>query len=176
MENLKTTKYNDNIGILNVTDATQWSGLDVSQTGAWCYYDNLSSSNSTYGKLYNWYAVNTGKLCPTGWHVPSDTEWTTLKDYLGGAGIAGGKMKETGTIHWNSPNTGATNESGFTGLPGGTRDNNGTFNVLGYVGDWWSSTESGANAWFRNLSYLNGIVGRSDVGERWGFSVRCLRD
>ena len=176
VENLKTTKYNDNIGILNVTDNTQWSGLDVSETGAWCYYDNLASNNSTYGKLYNWYAVNTGKLCPTGWDVPSDAEWTTLTDYLGGSGIAGGKMKEAGTTHWISPNTGASNESGFTGLPGGFRNTSGTFLNLGLYGYWWSSTESGANAWYRDLDYFDDNVYRDFIGKRLGFSVRCVRD
>src|SRR5574344_993327 len=140
-ENLKVTKYNDGAAIPNVTDNTAWSKLT---TGALCDYDNTPSNSETYGKLYNWHAVNTGKLCPTGWHVPSDAEWTKLTDYL--TSDAGGKLKETGTTHWNSPNTSATNETGFTALPGGSRGYSGAFlNVCGY-GYWWSATEGGTNS------------------------------
>ena len=174
VENLRVTKYRNNTVIDQITNVTTWSGLT---TGAWCYWDNSSSNNITYGKLYNWYAVTDGSgLCPTGWHVPSDGEWTTLTDYLGGMSIAGGKMKEEGTTHWSSPNAGATNESGFSGLPGGFRTSNGTFYNLGNIGYWWSSTESGANAWYRYLSYNDVNVNRSNLDERLGFSVRCLRN
>ena len=176
VENLRTTKYNDSIGILNVTDDIQWSELDISQTGAWCYYNNDGDYNTPYGKLYNWYAVATGKLCPTGWNVPSDAEWTTLTDYLGGIGIAGGKIKETGTTHWNIPNTGATNESGFAGLPGGVRKFDGIFFDFSYFGHWWSSTGSGSNAWYRLTSYNDDNVVRNSNNKRRGRSVRCVRD
>ena len=173
-ENLKVTKYNDGIAIPNVTDNTAWRELT---TGALCDYDNTPSNSETYGKLYNWHAVNTGKLCPTGWHVPSDAEWTELTDYLGGTSDAGGKLKETGTTHWNSPNTGATNETGFTALPGGDRDDDGAFNFIGYGGLWWSATEDDAdNAWYRYVVYDVSGVGRSYVSKELGFSVRCLRD
>ena len=173
-ENLKVTKYNDSTAIPNVTDATAWSSLT---TGAVCTYNNTTNADTinTYGRLYNWYAVNTAKLCPTGWHVPSDSEWTILNNYL--LTNVGGKLKETGTTHWATPNTGATNETGFTALPGGFRDYNGTFNIIGYFGFWWSSTEGSTGyASYRNLfSSGSGL----DYGGNYlvsGFSVRCLRD
>jgi uncharacterized protein (TIGR02145 family) len=172
-ENLKVTKYNDGTNIPNVTDDTEWGNLT---TGAYCNYNNDQSNVATYGRLYNWYAVNTGKLCPTGWHVPSDAEWTELTDYLGGTG-AGGKLKETGTTHWASPNTGATNETGFTALPGGDRDSNGTFDFVGYYGSWWSATEYNAtNALYRLMSNDFSLVSRFGSSKEVGFSVRCVRD
>ena len=171
-ENLKVTKYNDGIAIPNVTDNTAWSELT---TGALCDYDNTPSNSKTYGKLYNWHAVNTGKLCPTGWHVPSDAEWTKLTDYLGEN--AGGKLKETGTTHWNSPNTSATNETGFTALPGGYRNFLGSFYYVGYYGYWWSATETNAyDAWYRYMDYSNSGVDRGTNYEEMGFSVRCVRN
>jgi uncharacterized protein (TIGR02145 family) len=115
-------------------------------------------------------------VCPAGWHLPSDAEWTELTDYLGGTG-AGGKLKETGTTHWNSPNTGATNETGFTALPGGNRDGSGTFNSIGSNGYWWSATEFyGSNAWDRYMNYSSSSVGRGSPSKEVGFSVRCVRD
>ena len=115
--------------------------------------------------------------CPDGWHLPSDAEWTTLTTYLGGESVAGGKMKEAGESHWTSPNTGATNESGFTALPGGYRLNNGTVSFIGRNGLWWSSTQYDTNnAWSRDLSYLYSGVGRSYGLKDYGFSVRCMRD
>src|SRR5690554_5475820 len=163
-ENLKVTKYNDGIAIPNVTDNTAWREL---ATGALCDYANTPSNSETYGKLYNWHAVNTGKLCPTGWHVPSDAEWTELTDYLGGTSVAGGKLKETGTTHW-ARNTGATNETGFTALPGGGRDDSGTFYGIGGDGFWWSATEHYALAWYRfMLYYLSSVLrdsNRKEVG------------
>jgi uncharacterized protein (TIGR02145 family) len=183
-KNLDVATYSDGTVIPQVTDPTAWASLT---TGAWCYYNNDSGTGTTYGKLYNWYAVagihdndpNTPnkKLAPTGYHVPSDAEWSTLTTFLGGENVAGGKMKETGTAHWNSPNTDATNSSGFTGLPGGYRSLNGTFNDIGTNGDWWSSSEDGATyAWYRNLYYSNGDAYRSYSDKKDGFSVRCLRD
>jgi uncharacterized protein (TIGR02145 family) len=178
-ENLKTSKYNDGTQIPNVTDYTNWSQLT---TGAWAYYNNDSANYAKFGKLYNWYAVNyetngNKNVCPTGWHVPTDAEWTVLTDYLGGEGVAGGKMKEVGTTSWSSPNTDATNTSLFTGLPGGGRDNDGSYYFIGYGGYWWSSTEYGtSNAWSRGLYYGLGYAGRGNDVKRFGFSVRCLRD
>jgi uncharacterized protein (TIGR02145 family) len=181
-ENLKTSKYSDGTTIPNITDNTQWSNLS---TGAWCYYDNNLANNSKYGKLYNWYAVSpttngNKNICPTGWHVPTDAEWTVLTDYLGGESVAGGKMKEVGTTSWNSPNTDVTNMSLFTGLPGGYRnshrDSNGNYDGIGYYGYWWSSSVFYKNAWFRNLNCYNGNAGRNYDDKRDGFSVRCLRD
>ncbi len=174
-ENLKTTKYNDGASIPLVTDYLTWSGF----TPAYCWYDNNEATyKDTYGALYNWYTVNTGNLCPSGWHVPTDAEWTTLTDYLGGESVAGGKLKETGTTHWNSPNTGATNETGFTALPGGFRNGNGgAYYYVGGDGYWWSATEIDAsNAWYRILYYNSSSVVRDYASKEVGFSVRCLRD
>ena len=175
-ENLKTTKYNDGTTIPLVTNSTEWSNLT---TPGYCWYNNDEASyKNTYGALYNWHTVNTGKLCPTSWHVPTDAEWTTLTDYLGGSSIAGGKLKETGTTHWNSPNTGATNESGFTALPGCSRSSNGSFGgSIGLNGYWWSSTEVDTNlARYLVLSYGIGNVVRGPNDKEYGFSVRCVRD
>jgi uncharacterized protein (TIGR02145 family) len=121
-------------------------------------------------------------ICPDGWHLPSDTEWTVLTDFLGGTNVAGGKMKSTRTApdphpRWNSPNTGATNSSGFSGLPGGYRDTNGNFGNLGNDGVFWSSTEfSAADAWSRNLDYVGANVNRYFDIKGYGFGVRCLRE
>ena len=122
-ENIKVSKYSDGTTIPNITDNTQWQN-DTS--GAWSYYNNDAANNTKYGKLYNWYAVSktsngNKNVCPTGWHVPTDAEWTVLIDYLGGETVAGSKMKEVGTTSWNIPNTDATNTSLFSALPGGSR-------------------------------------------------------
>jgi uncharacterized protein (TIGR02145 family) len=172
-ENLRTTTYANGDPIPNVTDNAQWQNLT---TGAWSHYNNDSQYENPYGKLYNWYAVaDPRNICPTGWHVPSDPELTVLSDYLGGESIAGSKMKSTGTQYWLSPNEEATNESGFSGLPGGLRA--GIFEEVGLQGRWWSSTQLGANsAFFRELSYGSGYAFRNDYGKKVGLSVRCLRD
>ena len=174
--NLNVSKYRNGDVIPQVTDPTQWANLT---TGAWCYYANNSANSPIYSKLYNWYAVNDPRgLAPAGWHVPSDAEWTTLTTYLGGDAVAGGKMKETGTSHWNSPNQDAINSSGFTGLPGGWRTNYGTFGGIGGNGLWWSSSEDGSTlAWYQTLYYDFGSAGNGNAyHKRNGFSVRCLRD
>jgi Fibrobacter succinogenes major domain (Fib_succ_major). len=152
--------------------------MDNLTTGAWVHYDNDSQYENPYGKLYNWYTVDDPRnVCPTGWHVPTDAEYTLLTDYLGGGSVAGGKMKSTGTQYWLSPNSGATNESGFSGLPGGYRLYYGTFGTIGESGYWWSSTEvDTSNAWYRNLDYYYGYVYRVNYLKKNGFSVRCLRD
>jgi uncharacterized protein (TIGR02145 family) len=175
VENLKTTKYRNGDPIPNVTDNTAWYNLT---TGAYCNYDNNISKATTYGRLYNWFAVNDNrKIAPSGWHVPTDEEWTTLTTFLGGFSVAGGKLKEAGLAHWVSPNTGATNETGFTALPGGTRISDGTFYNNGYSGNWWSSTVSNAvSAWYRYLYYNDGKGLRDGSINLYGFSVRCLRD
>jgi uncharacterized protein (TIGR02145 family) len=172
-KNLEVTNYRNGDIIPYVSDPTAWTGLT---TGAWCYYNN--DPESGYGKLYNWYAVNDPRgLAPTGWHVPTDAEWTTLTTFLGGESFAGGKMKTTSTKSWITPNTDATNSSGFSGLPGGFRDYGGTFANVGGNGTWWSSTEySTTHAWYRNLDCNYGSVNRGDYNKRSGFSVRCLRD
>lgn len=191
-KNLDVTTYSDGTVIPQVTDdQTAWSNLT---TGAWCYQNNDAANNATYGKLYNWYAVAgiydaaslanptlRKKLAPTGWHVPTDAEWTTLTTCLGGESVAGGKMKETGTAHWLSPNTDATNSSGFTALPGGYRDPEPgpfPFGSTGFYGNWWSSTEIDApRAWSRNLDDGYGSGPYSGmILKKGGSSVRCLRD
>jgi uncharacterized protein (TIGR02145 family) len=172
-ENLRTTTYANGDPIPNVT--TQWQGLT---TGAWAHCNNDSQYENPYGKLYNWYTVaDPRNVCPTGWHVPTDAEYTLLTDYLGGEPFAGGKMKSTGTQYWWSPNTDSTNDSGFSGLPGGLRDVNGSFDGIALYGGWWSSTEIGTyTAWIRYLLYFNGLVEREAGIKERGYSVRCLRD
>ncbi|MEJ7740450.1 MAG: fibrobacter succinogenes major paralogous domain-containing protein [Chitinophagaceae bacterium] len=174
-KNLDVSNYRNGDVIPQVTDAAAWAGLT---TGAWCYYENNGANGTTYGKLYNWYAVNDARgLAPAGWHVPSDAEWTTLTDCLGGDRVAGGKMKETGTTHWQTPNTGADNSSGFTGLPGGNRFFFGPFNFIGLFGFWWSSTEVNTRfVWNRYLLYNGADAFRGTDGKANGFSVRCVRD
>ncbi len=174
-ENLRTTTYNDGTAIPNVTDNDSWA----SSTGAYCNHNIATGTDTiaTYGRLYNWYAVNTGKLAPKGWHVPTYAEWTTLVTYLGGDSVSGGKLKETGTTHWRSPNTGATNETGFTALPGGARNSNGTFTSLRNNGYWWSATEgNAANAWSRYIDFDYSFVGIDYNSKGVGSSVRCVRD
>jgi uncharacterized protein (TIGR02145 family) len=175
VENLKTTKFNDGTSIPLITDNTTWSNLS---TDGYCWYNNDAATyKNTYGALYNWYAVNTGKLAPTGWHVPTDAEWATLINYLGGESVAGGKLKETGTTHWRSPNTGATNESGFTALPGGGRNYYGIFDVIYNNGGWWSETvDDLTHAWSRYVYYLDGNVTRYNNTKTSGWSVRCIHD
>jgi uncharacterized protein (TIGR02145 family) len=151
VENLKTTHYRDGEAIPYVTDSAIWNGLS---TPAYCFYNNDAVANkATYGALYNWYTASSPKLCPVGWHVPTDAEWTTLMTYLGGQIVAGGKLKEQGTAHWNSPNTGADNSTGFTAVPGGCRTMGLIqFYEIGTFGYWWSSTETSAKfAWYRYI-------------------------
>ncbi len=175
-ENLKTTKLNDGVDLPNVTDNIAWGGM--SSTGAYCYYMNDAIGNAeVYGALYNWFAVGTGKLCPTGWHVPTDEEWDTLIDYLGGETVAGGKMKATGTSLWNPPNSMADNESGFTAIPGGYRNNVGGFEYTGWIGAWWSATESNAGrAYGRDVAYNDAFVAKPNFYKQNGVSVRCVKD
>ncbi len=159
-----------------------YNGTDVNAAKA-------TSNYATYGVLYNWTAAMNGQTssttnpsgiqgaCPTGWHLPSDAEWTELTNYLGGESVAGGKLKEAGTTHWIDPNTGATNETGFTALPGGNRYFSGQFGNIGSVGFWWSATEYHAVlAWFRSMDYDDSNVYSYDSGKEFGFSVRCVRD
>lgn len=179
VENLRTTKYNNGIAIPLVNDGTSWSILT---SPGYCWYDNDAATyKNTYGALYNFYAVNTGKLAPAGWNVPADSEWTILTTYLGGKSIAGGKMKSTGTIEtatglWYDPNTGATNESGFTGLPAGNRSLP-AFKDIGIFGSWWSSTgDNSGEAANRSLYYSDITVWRGYGLKNFGNSVRCVKD
>ncbi|MEK7718341.1 MAG: fibrobacter succinogenes major paralogous domain-containing protein, partial [Bacteroidota bacterium] len=171
--NLKTTRFNDGTAIPLVTDNSTWTWTS---TPGYCWYNNAAANKNTYGALYNWYTVSTLILCPTGWHVPSDAEWTTLTTYLGGESLAGGDLKETGTTHWLSPNTGATNASGFTAVPGGSRNNNGSFLYVGIGGYWWTSSEYGSYSWYRSILNDKSNVNRNYNYRRYGFSVRCLKD
>ena len=180
-ENLKTIKYNDGTSIPLVTDYTSWQ--QVLSAPAYCWYNNDELTfKDAYGALYNWYAVddssNGGKnVCPIGWHVPTDEEWTTLTTYLGGESVAGGKLKETGTIHWLFPNTGATNETGFTALPSGYRYPNGLFSIVGTYGGWWSSSKDSTSFAYYRLIYSDfRSVHRVNTDKQFGFSVRCLQD
>jgi uncharacterized protein (TIGR02145 family) len=174
-KNLDVITYRNGDTIPQVNDPAEWANL---KTGAWCHYNNDASNNSAYGKLYNWYAINdTRGLSPEGWHIPSDAEFTILSDYLGGESVAGGKMKETGYTHWLSPNEGATNSSGFSGLPGGYRSSNGYYYSIRYYGYWWSSTVyDDTYAWYIYLYYNYTDLSRDYNYKVCGFSVRCVRD
>jgi len=173
-ENLKVSKYRNGDAIPNGLSNNAWQNAT---TGAYAIYNNNAANNTTYGKLYNWYAVTDSRnLCPAGWHVPTNSEWTTLEDDLGGSQVAGGKLKEVSSL-WIPPNTGATNESSFSGLPGGYRYSGGSYFDDGSLGFWWSSTEnSAANAWSLYLKANNGFSNRNNYFKQNGFSVRCLRD
>jgi uncharacterized protein (TIGR02145 family) len=190
--NLEVTTYRDGTPIPQVTDPAAWANLT---TGAWCYYNHISANGVTYGKLYNWYAVagihdndpNTPNkiLAPSGWRIPTYGEWTTLINYLDPAAnggqsfpnVAGGKMKETGTLRWVSPNTGANNQSGFSGLPGGAFGGNTTFYGIGTNGNWWSLSElNTVNAWYVYINYDNTNAASNLASKTLGFSVRCIRN
>jgi uncharacterized protein (TIGR02145 family) len=177
--NLDVSTYRNGDSIPNVTNPAVW---DTLTTGAWCYYDNDPGNNGEgngmlYGKLYNWYAVHDPRgLAPAGWHVPSDAEWTELVNYLGGPGVAGGKLKETG--HWASPNTGATDEVGFHARPGGFLEPaDDAFYSKGELGAWWSTTTSSnghASCW--NMYYNNDSIHIETAPDIEGQSVRCVKD
>lgn len=175
-ENLNTTAYANGDPIPNVSQNTQWSGLT---SGAWSYYNNDSKLANPYGRLYNWYTVSDPRnVCPNGWHVPSDAEWEALSKYLGGEDLAGGKLKGKGTQYWTSPNMDASNDSGFTGLPGGIRYQAGFFISMSDEGYWWSATANGTSlAMFRGLNFNNASFIKYDSGDKAdGLSVRCLKN
>ena len=175
-ENLKATQYNDGSPIPQLTANQSWI---TTTDGAYCWYDNDEATyKQTYGALYNWYAVDTGILSPKGWHIPSNTEWLTLIDYLGGENIAGSKLKEAGTSHWLSPNTGATNESKFTALPAGDRIGaDGTFyNIYGYA-IFWSSDGPTETLGINRVLVFDDTNFRIGYDNKFaGFSVRCVKD
>ena len=185
-ENLRTTTYANGDPIPNVTVDSQWAALT---TGAWCYYNNDQQYENPYGKLYNWYTVaDPRNVCPNGWHVPDETDWNLLVKYLDPLAdtscvscfqsqLAGGMMKSTGTQYWSSPNTGATNQSRFSGLPTGYRGTVGIFFNIGLNGYWWSATEhSSTSAWVRTLLYNLVDEYRNFNNKSNGFSVRCIRN
>ncbi len=176
VEDLKVTHYRNGEEIPNVTDNAAWTTLT---NGAYCWYNNDIANKTPYGALYNWFTVADARnIAPTGWHVPTDAEYTILTDYLGGTSIAGGKMKETGTTHWSSPNTGATNESGFTALPSGSRNNSdGLFTYLENYGGWWSSTPNDAsNSWYHYAGSLNANCYRRSWFNQLGLAIRLVKD
>jgi len=193
IENLRTTKYNDGSAIPNITDAAAWMALS---TPAYCFYDNdVVTKKAIYGALYNWFTINTGKLCPKGWHVPNDAEWTTLENYLI---VNGYNYDDTNTgnncakalastMGWhffagkgtvgNSDYPAKRNATGFTALPGGYRDFRGSFDYIGLFGFWWSLSEIRSNyAGYRIIYFLSSNLGGNQNYKSFGFSVRCLRD
>jgi uncharacterized protein (TIGR02145 family) len=173
--NLKTTRFNDGTSITLVTDNSTWQSLVAP---GYCWYNNDESANrEVYGALYNWYAVISSKITPAGWHVSTDAEWTILETFLGGLNLAGGKLKEPGTDHWMTPNTGATNETGFRALPGGMRAKDGSYSALGETGNFWTiTTASNQAAWYRALDYLGAGNTRGNNSVNWGLSVRLVKD
>jgi len=196
VENLRTTRYNNGDTILEVMDQNQWTKLT---SGACCYcndYDYIISENHdiyqtivTYGRLYNWYAVNDSrKIAPAGWHVATADDWNTLINYAGGKGVAAGKLKETGTNHWRAQDNDATNEFGFTALPGGICSRYGYYNGISTHGYWWTASESDENLAYSCLIYCfmdgqgwdrilrSGILGPDGSYKNNGLSVRCVKD
>ncbi len=188
-ENLKTTKYSDGTDIPLINTEEAWSVLTFTNK-AYCWYDDDIGNKEVYGALYTWAAAMNGMtssdsdpsgvqgVCPSGWHLPSDSEWILLTNYLG-EGVAGGKLKEEGTSHWLYVNTGATNETGFTALPGGIRNFNGTFESLGSVGRWWSSTSIEHDpyyVWGESLYFNQVYIYRSMANKKDGRSIRCIKD
>ena len=174
-ENLKTTTFKTGESISKVTNNSTWSNATFA---AWCDYNDDVTNGIKYGKLYNWYATSdTRKIAPIGWHVPTDAEWTTLTSNLGGESVAGGKLKDLGTINWQTPNTAATNETGFSAFPCGYRSSDGTYGSEGDQGIWWSSIEiNTSDAWFRSMNYNLSSVFRNKYPKQWGYSVRCIKD
>jgi len=179
-ENLSTSVYRNGDVIATGLSTSQWT---TTVQGAWAYFQNDASKNCPFGKLYNWYAcVDARELCPTGWHVPTDADWTVLSDYLGGEAIAGGKMKTLGmsdsaTGLWSAPNSGATNSSGFSGIPGGYRLLQGPYSNLEFIGYYWSSSDFVTlSAYYRYIIYDDVDLTRATGAKGNGFSVRCLRD
>jgi uncharacterized protein (TIGR02145 family) len=175
-DNLKTTKFRDGTAIPNVTESNDWIVLS---TPGFCWYGNDQTTyGNTYGALYNWFAVADAKgLCPTGFHVPTDEEWTTLITFAGGDAVAGGKLKEEGTTHWTTPNTGATDDYDFKALPGGRRSDEGYFWYIGTGTRWWSSTQFDVTyAWSRDASYDIAGVQRDFKTKTYGMSIRCIKD
>jgi uncharacterized protein (TIGR02145 family) len=172
-ENFKVTRFNDGTPIPLIRNYDKWAGLS---SPAMSWYNNDSVNKDIYGSLYNWHVVNSKKLCPAGWHVPTDHDWLTLRMYLMVPEMAGGNLKETGQTNWRSPNTKATNSTGFTARGSGMRSYNGSFNYIKISGYWWSATPSGNNAYYNILNYKSSAitVERGDKGN--GFSVRCIKD
>ena len=177
-ENLNVSTFRNGDAIPEAKTINEWLKAGKEGKPAWCYYENDPVNGKIYGKLYNWYAVNDSRqLAPKGWHVASHDEWQILIDYYGGQEVAGGRLKETGMKHWKSPNKGATNDHGFSALPGGHRDSEGHFYNLGRYATFWSSTNCNKiTAWKRHLSRGDMKVYLDCFDMIAGFSVRCVRD
>jgi uncharacterized protein (TIGR02145 family) len=178
-ENLKTTKFNDGTDIPLISDAAQWTNI-ITPAFSW-YADNDTLYENIYGAYYNWFAVSTGKLCPAGWHIPSDAEFQVMVDFLGGSTSAGSKLKESGSNNWSLPNGDATNASGLTALPSGMRGSlDGSFSGQGIYGGWWTTTETNASpmgaAWSRWIHADTTVVAHSEIFKKDGFSVRCIKN
>ena len=168
-ENLRVTRFNDGTLIACIADSTSW---DTATIPGYCWYkNNPAIYTRPYGALYNWYSVNTGKIAPKGWHVPTALEWNQMFSCIGGLDVAGSKLKEKGTTHWLGPNDDATNEFGFTAVPTGERY--GSFSQLGTETEWWSSSEDG---WYIRLYNLNGYIQQTVGPRQAGFSLRCVKD
>lgn len=172
-ENLKTSKFRDGESIPNAPDNAQWHNYS---TAAFCYYNNEASHQNTYGKLYNWYAANDTRLCPAGYRVSTNADWEQLISFIGGGAMAGAKLKESGTSHWLS-NPGSTNETGFTALPGGYRQADGVFDLMGNVGQWWTSTEQSGNySWSKAIFGSESLIYSSAEEKKAGYAVRCIKE
>ncbi len=179
VENLKVTKFRNGVAIPNITDGQQWRSAT---TSAYCNYNNNLANVATYGRLYNWYAVNdSNKICPPGWHIPTYQEWATLMNFLGGENVAGDKLKEKGPAHWGISNTSATNENGFTALPAGTRSfeyATTDFSNQGGETFWWTSSVHNATiAWHSSINCLMPVISiNCQLNKKNGFSLRCIKD
>lgn len=174
MDNLRVTHYRNGDPIDNVTDAGEWHTYG---SGAYSDYNNDTTNACDYGRLYNWLAVmDSRNIAPEGWHVATDEDWQTLADYLGGDAVAGGKIKMAGTAFWMSPNTGATNESGFSALPGGRRNNWGEYLSINSEAGYWTSSDAGGYGWYWYLTYDNSELVRDWLYGLYGLAVRCVKD
>jgi uncharacterized protein (TIGR02145 family) len=174
-ENLRTSTFSDGTEIPFAENADRWNELT---SAGHCWYNNDEAANKdTYGALYNYFSVSSSSLCPAGWHVPSKEEWQKLRDVLGDSITAGGKLKEEGTLHWNTPNTGAVNSYGFTALPAGIRYYEGTFDTDSFFTAFWSSTESdNENGWYLSLNYIDAVASMKRIYKNYGFSIRCIKN
>jgi uncharacterized protein (TIGR02145 family) len=177
-ENLKVTNLRDGTPVKMVENYDEWASLSLP---AYCWYNNDSSYRDTYGALYNSYVVETGMLCPEGWHVPTDEDWVELEAYYGGAPVSGGSLKAAGTGFWKTPNTGAINADGFSALPGGYRNYAGPFNLMRITGFWWTSSErswygSEPKLLYRSIKYDEEAIVRDVAVKTNGLSVRCIKD
>jgi len=180
LKNLDIERFRNGDIIPQITDSAKWANT---QSPGWCYFDNDPSNGKIFGKLYNRYAVEDKRcLAPVGWHIPTEKDWEELEEFLGADSVVGGSLKSTGTIEnkdglWFAPNTGATNKSGFSALPGGYRYPDGTFFGLGYYGYWWAFTGVDTNnTWHRFLHYQGSYIHYLDYGPNAGLSIRCLKN